>query len=445
MQKIFGSNFTSVTKLTYIGLGCLSIGLTATLIWLFVVNNLKTHRLTLVAGSKDGESYILSKAIEKVVEAKNPQIQIEVVETKGTEENLEKLEKGEAQLATAQADIPAGRSARIVVFLYPDIFQLAVKATSPIQQFSDLRGKRIALWQRGGQYISFLRIAAHYGLQEKDFIFVGNNSIESDRAFRQNQADAFFRVRALGNRNIVDLVQKYNARLLPLDQAAALRIKYPAFEAMDIPKGAYQGSNPPIPEADLPSVAIRRILLASEKVDDRIVQEITEILDSNRQEVADSIPDEFADVRPLVASITRPTTTGGTGIPIHPGAIAYFNRDRPSFIQENADYLALILTVILLFGSWFWELKSWLERRRKDEADRHIASFIQLMKSVQGKQLAAKVALEELDKVFAQAATDLIDEKISQESFRTLSEAYKATRDVIEYQANLTGKQAIAP
>lgn len=211
MKKGFSRKLVSPTNLIYLGLGCLSIGLTAALVWFFVVNNFKTYRLTLVAGSKDGESYILSKALEQVVEAKNPKIQIEVIETKGTEENIEKLEKGEAQLATAQADIPAGSSARTVVFLYPDTFQL---------------------------------------------------------------------------------------------------------------------------------------------------------------------------------------------------------------------------------------LKSWLERRRKDEADRHIASFINLMKSVQEKQLSARVGLEELDKVFAQAATDLIDEKISQESFRTLSEAYKATRDVIEHQSDLPNEKS---
>lgn len=87
----------------------------------------------------------------------------------------------------------------------------------------------------------------------------------------------------------------------------------------------------------------------------------------------------------------------------------------------------------LLVWSWLWEVKSWWERQRKNEADRHISNIIQLMKSVQDKKISPKVGLEELDKVFAQAATDLIEEKISQESFRTLSEAYKATRDVINY------------
>lgn len=439
-QSIFNTgshrlrNLKPSRQIVVLGLGCLSIGLVTALTWLFVVPNFRTYRLTLVAGSKDGESYILSKAIEQIVEAKNPKIKIKVVETSGTEENIQKLEMGEAQLATAQGDIPAGVAARTVVFLYPDTFQLVVKSTSRIKQFSDLKGKRIGLWRKGGQYRSFLEIASHYGLQEQDFIFVGRNQEESNKAFRTNQVDAIFRVRALGNKTILDIVQKYQGRLVPIDQAAAMQIKYPALEPAVIPKGAYRGSNPPVPNANLPTIAVQRFLLASDKMDKQIIQEITKILDENRQDIAEKIPEDFSDVKPLVAQIKQPKTTGGTGIPIHPGAIAYYERDKPSFIQEYADYVGLILTVVLMLGSWLWEMKSWFEQRRKDEADLHMAAMIKLMQAVQNSHYNCEDALNELDNVFALAATDLIKEKISQESFRTLSEAYKAVRDVIVHK-----------
>lgn len=42
--------------------------------------------------------------------------------------------------------------------------------------------------------------------------------------------------------------------------------------------------------------------------------------------------------------------------------------------------------------------------------------------------------------VFSQAATDLIKEKISQESFRTFNEAYKTSREAIEHQLQLAQK-----
>jgi hypothetical protein len=240
------------------------------------------------------------------------------------------------------------------------------------------------------------------------------------------------------------MVQKYQGRLLPIDQAAAMQIKYPAFEPAVIPKGAYRGSNPPVPNANLPTIAVQRFLLASNKMDKQIIQEITTILDENRQDIAEKIPEQFSDVKSLVANIKQPKTTGGTGIPIHAGALAYYERDKPSFIQEHADYVGLILTVVLMAGSWLWEVKAWLEQRRKDEADLHMAAIIKLMQAVQDSEYNGEDALNELDNVFAQAATDLTEEKISQESFRTLSEAYKAVRDVIVHKTLSMKQQFIA-
>jgi TRAP transporter TAXI family solute receptor len=440
-SRNFLKGLDPTARLIFLSLGLLSLGVLLGLVWTLLEQS-RTYKLTLAAGSRDGESYILSKAIEQVVEAEHPHIQIEVVETEGTSANIKQLESGAAQLATAQADVPAGPRSRLVVGLYSDSFQLIVKENSSIRQFSDLAGKRIGLWRKGGQYRSFLEVASHYGFTANDFTFVGTNQEESNNAFRQNQVEAIFRVRALGNPSILEMVQKYRGRLVPIEQAAAMRLKYPAFEPSEIPRGAYRGSNPTVPDADLPTISVQRTLLASSKLDAQVVQDITETLDTQRQDLAKSIPDQFADVRPLVASIKPPEITGGTGIPPHPGAIAYFDRDKPSFIQEYADFVGLLLTLTLLLGSWLWQLKSWLERRQKNEADSHIGAAIELMTQVQNKQTAPEVALDELDKIFAQAADDLIQEKISQESFRTLSEAYKAVRDVIEHKGKLEDKLA---
>ena len=426
------------TKLVLAGLAGFSLGLAALVSWNFVSNSFRTYRLVLAAGSKDGESYILSQALKQVVEAQNPRIQIEVVETGGTKENIEKLEKGEAQLITAQADVPTGLSARSVVVLYQDSFQLIVKDKSRVNQFSDLKGTRIALPAKGGQFRSFLEVASHYGLQEKDFKFVGTAQEDANEAFRQDRADAMFRVRALGNKTVLEMVQQHQGRLVAIDQAAALKIKYPAFEPSVIPKGAYRGSEPVVPAGDLATIGVQRTLLAGKQVDNDVIREITNVLDGQRQDIAGKIPENASDVKPLVSSIKKPETTGGTGIPIHPGAIAYFDRDKPSFIQEYADYIALILTIILLLGSWLWEIKSWMDRRRKDVADVYIAAAIDLMTRVQDNQQPPDLALEELDRSFAGAATALVEEKISQESFRTLSEAYKAVRDVLEYKRQIS-------
>jgi TRAP-type uncharacterized transport system substrate-binding protein len=79
------------------------------------------------------------------------------------------LEVGRAQLATAQADVVPGPSARVLAVLYDDTFQLLVRKDSSTKSFADLRGKRFALVKSGGQFQSFLRVAQHFDLHESDF------------------------------------------------------------------------------------------------------------------------------------------------------------------------------------------------------------------------------------------------------------------------------------
>jgi uncharacterized protein len=424
------SDLDPIAKGVSLGLCIVSLGLVAVVIGKVIADK-RTYQLTLAAGSASGESYSLSKAIEAVVEAEHPRIQINVIESSGTQDNLDRLDKNQAQLATAQADVAAGPQVRTIAILYSDNFQLIVPQASPIKQFIDLKGKRIGLQTKGGQYKSFLEVANHFGLAESDFTFIGNSDQEADQAFRDGQADAIFRVRAIGNPSIATLIQRYNGRLVPIEQAQAMRLKVPAFEPNRLPRGAYQGSQPVVPAADLETIAVQRLLVARSTVPPDVIQAITRVLNEHRRELMAAIPDGHPEISPLVASIAQPSVTGGTGMPLHPGAADYYNRNNPSFIQENADYVGLLLTLVLLLGSWGWELKNWLEHSRKNLADEYVGKVIDLMKSVQNKQLDPKDALDAIDRTFGEAANALVDEGISQESFRTFNEAYKTVREVI--------------
>ena len=421
-----------VRQIALLILGGLSLGL---LLWLALsaFSSTRVYRLKLAAGDPKGESYILSQAMAQAVNQEHPKIQIEVVSTGGTSDNLKMMKDSQAQLATAQADVAAPISARSVAVLYPDLFQLVVQDESNIKQFTDLAGRKIGLQQGGGQFKSFLEVADHYGLQKTDFIFVGNSDQEADQAFQQKQVAAVFRVRAAGNRSVSDLVQQYQGRLVAIDQGEAMRIKHPAFQANQIPQGAYRG-NPPVPDRNLDTVAVERLLLAGETVPDEVVRNITEVINERRQQIADQIAPENETVKPLVANIADPRRAGSRDVPLHPGALAYYERDRPSFIQENADFVGLLLTLGLLGGSWLWQFKNWLERRKKDYADLYIKRTLDVMKA----SAAPELKQQDLDRVFREAGSDLVNEKISQESFRTFNEAYKTVRETIESEKLLS-------
>ena len=402
-----------------IALVTLSLGLIAVvaIVWL---QGSKTEMLTLAAGTSSGESYILGQALKTVVERHYPRVRLTLLETGGTVENLSMLEDGRAQLAAAQSDIAPGPRARSVAVLYDDTFQLLVAKDSPFQSLVDLKGRRIALTQSGGQYQSFLHVAEHFGLHPSDFQFVGANDQAAADAFLHGQADAIFRVRAIGDPSIEQLVQSGRVRFLPIAHAAAMKIRYPAFNAAVIPVGAYLG-NPPVPAQDFPTVSIHRTLLARDDASATAVRAVTEVLLDRRQEMMQEIPANLAEVRLLLVQVHRPDLQSGLSPALHAGALSFYDKDKPSFLMAHPDYVGLFITVGLMLGSWMWELKRWIQRQQKSNADEYSNRVVALIGEVQ--EVDSLPRLEkvwgELLTILGQAVRDLDSDKLSEESFNS--------------------------
>ena len=422
-----------VNRVVQVALAALSLGIILVLV-IALTRQSRKETLTVAAGAPSGESYILATAVKAVVEQHYPRVRLNVLQTGGTVENLQMLEDGRAQLATAQADIASGPKARAVAVLYDDTFQLLVPGNSPMTRLVDLRGRRIALAQKGGQFQSFLRVVEHFGLQPSDFQFVGANDEAAADAFLKGQADAIFRVRALGDPSIAQLVRSGNVRFIPIEHAAAMKIKYPAFQSAEIPQGAYSG-DPAIPVQDVPTVAVHRTLLARDSADATAIRAVAEVLLDRRQEIMQQIPVSMSEVRLLLVQVRRPEPQAGLGPPLHPGALSFYDKDKPSFLLAHADFLGLILTVGLMAGSWIWELKRWMQRQQKDKADQYSNRVVALIGGVQEMESlpSLEAAWRELLEILTQAVNDLDADKLSEESFNSfraiLQIGMEATRE----------------
>jgi uncharacterized protein len=439
-------DFNRVLRITLASLSVALVAGLAITLW----KRAKTEHLMLAAGASRGESYLLGNALKTVVERHYPKVRITLLETGGTVENLRMLEDGRAQLAAAQADILPGPSARAVAVLYDDTFQLLVPKTSPVQSLVDLRGRRIALAQSGGQFQSFLHVADHFGLHREDFQFVGAGDQDAGDAFLNGRADAIFRVRAIGDPSIQQLVESGKVRFLPIEHAAAMKIKYPAFQAALIPVGAYLG-NPAVPAQDFPTVSIQRTLLARDQASAAAVRAVTETLFERRREIMDEIPAKMTEVRLLLVQTRRPQPQSGLGPALHPGALSYYDKDKPSFLLAHADYVGLILTVGLMAGSWIWELKRWMQRQQKSNADEYSNRVVALISGVQEVNSLAPLdeTWRELLKILTEAVRDLDADKLSEESFNSFRvilqigmEVTKERRALLSSMSNATSRDA---
>jgi uncharacterized protein len=397
-----------------------SLGLVLVLGINFIQNLNKVDYLTIAAGPSRGESYGLSQAFAAKIATCNPKIRLRVLETQGDDQNIQLLEANKVQLATTPISNSVSPSVKLVTLLYSDMFQLVVTEKSGIKAMSDLKGKRVAVAPpESSQDDFFWLLANHYRLNKQDLNVVVMAGDVADEAFRNNRVDAVFRVRPPGNEPIQKLVQSSNGRLIPIDQAAAIKINYPQFESAKIPKGAYQG-NVAIPPEDLPTVSIQRMLVAHANVDLEVIRELTRILYEHRQELASRMP--------LATQISSPNQTNGSILPLHPGALAYYERNKPNFLEQNSGSLGLIFTVVLAIGSGIWQLKERVEQTRKNRSDRYNQKLVAIIKEIQ--QCPDSVTLEELRKLlyaeFEIIVNALDQDQITPEAFQSLKFAWEA-------------------
>jgi len=405
----------------------------------------RVYHVTLAAGSRTGESYAIGKALETVMRRQHPNIRLSVRETGGTAESLALLERGEVDLAAAQADVPTGSAARLIAVLYEDTFQLIVHTGSGIRSFPDLRGRRVALPTAGGQYQSFAHVAAHFGLSPSDCRFVGSSDDDADRLFLEKQADAVFRVRALGNPAIARLVRSGDVEFVPIPQGTALQIKLAAFRPAVIPQGAYLGE-PPMPPADLASVGVQRTLLAHRDTSGEVVEAVTALLMDGRQELADAIDRDRDEVRALLAGVKAPDGPIGLGPPVHEGAQSFYDRDKPAFVEQYADFVALLLTIAILLGSWGWELHRWITRKQKDRADRYTHQVVVLITRTQAaREDQLPPIRRELFALLTEVVCALDEERISEDSFQSFRVVWQIALDLLRERAAWMGGPSDLP
>ncbi|MGK7909319.1 MAG: TAXI family TRAP transporter solute-binding subunit [Synechococcus sp.] len=420
-----------------IAIASLSMGLVFGSLALLERNRVFT--LKLASGGEQGQYYAFATALAAVVEKHHPKIQIEVLATQGSVQNMQMLEAGQAQLVLAQNDTPATESARAVASLFPEMLHVVAAADSGIETFGDLRTKRVALMPEGsGSYALFWQLAGHYGITPENLDYIPLPPEEADLALLNGEVQALSKVLALGNASMAKFLQSSQASLIEVEQVEALRLTQPLLTQEVFPKGAYSG-DPPIPVRDTLAVAVQAVLLAANTVDPQIVNVITQTINQHRS--------ELIALHPVSAAIDLPTSSLNFGVPVHVGAQSYYSQDRPSFLVIYAETIGLIVSVSVLVASSAWQVhQRWL-MRQKNRADRYNLEIMALLDKVYSSQSAEQ--LEELRMqlfdILKQVVEDLDLDRITAESFESFTFPWGIAITAIRHRESvLFGKESPA-
>ncbi len=246
--------------------------------------------------------------------------------TKGTQENIRRLDAGELQFAMANAAISyfavKGEGAwdkpydiRAVTTIAPNIGIFVTTKSSGITKISDLKGKRVVLGPSGAGFDYFLKplLEAH-GITYDDLTPLNGNYIDAGDMLADGKADAAFMGGAIPIPAVVQLCSTQDVVFLPFDESVLDKLKqYPFYSASrDIPADTYSDL-----EQDLPGVNVGNMqLLTHANVDEDTVYQFTKIMYENR--------DKIAERHPAAKAINPKNAARDTGTPFHPGAIKYY-------------------------------------------------------------------------------------------------------------------------
>lgn len=406
------------------------VALLAVVLWL---GSSRLERVTIAGGPVGSETLVLANAIAEVLNEASLGFQVMVFETGGSTENLRLLEEGRIDLGTLQADTPSSDAVQGVATLYSDAYHLIARDDAQILSFADLPGHRVAVPPvSSGQFNSFWFLAEHYGIKPEQLDALPMAEDAADFAMEQGQVDAVFRVRAPGNRSIRELIGDKNLHLVAIDQPEALALKQPAISTGVIPLGSYRGY-PALPEEDLVTAVVERLLVARTDMPENLIYRLTRAIYEQRSRIME---------KSKLAGFIGPLPDDSESvITAHPGSRAYYDREKPGVLQQNARLVSAMLYVLAIVVSALLALRShWIRSRRLrmhtfNRRLVEIAAEARREHSVDDLLQRKHQLMDMLEEV----VTDLERERVSQEEFEHFSFTWQAVDALLRDRLQLVG------
>lgn len=184
--------------------------------------------------------------------------------------------------------------------------------------------------------------------------------------------------------------------------ADGIALKHHHLRPFVLPKGVYYrlGNEPIL------TLSIRSVLIAHEDLASELAYEISSALYVNAQEISLSYP--------LVTRELNENLQGAELIlPLHDGTRRYLDRDRPGFIERNAEVIALYFTIVITLLSAAFALYRYRKQVRKDRVDVYLAQLLDVRRDMANADSDYVACRKQALKVQSDVLSLLIDERIA--------------------------------
>ncbi len=275
-----------------------------------------------------GAFFVVGGAIAQVVgtHSASRHWHVSAEATKGTQENIRRLDRGELQFALANAAITffavRGEGAwgekqgvKAVATLAPNVALFIAPAAVEIERIADLKGKRVVVGPAGAGFEYFLEpILAAHGVAYSDFTPLHNTQAGAVDMLADGSASAAFLGGAVPTASVTQASASQKIHFVPYETQALEQLfeRYPFFNGATIKAGTYRRQ-----AEDFHGMNVGAMhLIAGADLDEETVYHFTKTLYENRAEVVKH--------HPAGKAINPKNVVRDTGTPFHPGAERYY-------------------------------------------------------------------------------------------------------------------------
>jgi TRAP-type uncharacterized transport system substrate-binding protein len=122
-------------------------------------------------------------------------------------------------------------------------------------------------------------------------------------------------------------------------------------------------------------------------------------------------------------AIREDFSTKDLNFPLHSSAAAYLARNEPTFLERNAEYYGLILSVLIIVFGAIQSFRNYVSRKKKDRIDMYFQEYLAIKNDKSSDTEHLVTLLEELH---TKAINQMISEKLDISDFNTFSQTIKA-------------------
>jgi hypothetical protein len=284
------------------------------------------QQLKMMTGPQGGSWYPLGGAIQGIIEKNVNGVSMRVLPGAGIS-NVKGVQAGKADLGFGNAvssvdgvngrapfDSKTGNVCQVAT-LYFQYFHMVALADSGVKTVGDAKGKTLTTQQKGNTGEQMTRnVLEVYGLGYDKLSKVNHGSYtDSVSQMKDGHAQIFSMITTVPASAVMDLAAARDVRVLevPNDKLAALQKINRGYDKRIIKAGSY-----PKQDKDIQTIGTWTHLIASCKLPEKLVYDITKALAQNTE--------HLGNVVKAVKGLTPKDMATDVGVPHHPGALKYY-------------------------------------------------------------------------------------------------------------------------